>query len=241
LPVALTAFKTTFEEVNTFTVLTTSESCVGKKNGKVVITASANNDYIASINGKDYNFTTSITIENLIPGTYDLCIKTLGKGFEQCYTVTIEGGVNISGKIQVVNKRADVSINLGTAPYTVYKNGAAILETYQSSFSVPVTNGDQLKVSSKAACEGVIAKRIDLQYEIKAYPNPSNGLFELYIPDGIKTVDVEIYTIHSQLIAKKVYAVNEGKVDLNIEDKPSGVYILKVNGEKPVFIKVIKR
>ncbi|WP_298494063.1 T9SS type A sorting domain-containing protein [uncultured Algibacter sp.] len=226
---------------NNFTIVTTGETCIDKGNGQIVINAVESLNYVATIDGTDYNFTSSTTIENLMPGTYDLCIKIEGRPFEQCYTVNIDGGVELSGKIQITKQSASVSVDLGTAPYTVFKNGEAIFETYQSTFSVPVTHGDEIQVSSKASCEGLISKSINLFEDIKAYPNPSAGLFELYIPNSLKTIDLEIYSIHSQLISNKIYPVNGGKVELNIEDNPSGIYFVKVNVEKPVFIKLIKK
>ncbi|SNR66038.1 Por secretion system C-terminal sorting domain-containing protein [Lutibacter agarilyticus] len=223
-----------------FTIETTGETCVDKKNGKLVINAGESRNYILSMNGVDYDFTTTKIIDGLSPGTYDLCISISGDDYEQCYSVIIEGGVNLSGKIKVTKQKAYVSVAVGTAPYTVYKNGEAIFETYQSSFSLPVNHGDQLKVVSKTACEGGVSKSINFLEEIKAYPNPSNGLFEIYIPNNIQKIDVEIYNMLSQLIEAQIYPVSSGMILIDITDKPSGVYIVKVNGDKPVFVKVIK-
>ncbi|WP_193744430.1 T9SS type A sorting domain-containing protein [Jejuia pallidilutea] len=77
--------------------------------------------------------------------------------------------------------------------------------------------------------------------DLKAYPNPSTGLFEMYIPNSIDTIDLEVYNIQSQLVVSKTFTASAGKVQLNLENKPKGIYFVKVNLEKPVFIKLIKK
>ncbi|RED47849.1 DUF4955 domain-containing protein [Seonamhaeicola aphaedonensis] len=225
---------------NNFTIETIGETCVDKQNGKVIISANATFDYIATINGGTYNFNNTTTIENLSPGTYSLCITVDGEEFEQCYEVTIDGGVNLTGKIQVVKQSVEVLVDSGAAPYTVYKNGEKILETYQSHFNIDVNHGDNIEVKSKDACQGKMSKTINLLENLRAYPNPSSGLFEIFVPNNVKMVDLEIYNMHSQLIGVKKQQLNSGKLSLNIEDKPDGIYFVKINLEKPVFVKLIK-
>ncbi|GAA4814948.1 hypothetical protein GCM10023330_23520 [Litoribaculum gwangyangense] len=226
--------------VNSFNIETVGETCIDKQNGKVVITANATLNYIATLNGETYNFTDTSTIENLSPGTYDLCITVDGEDFEQCYQITIEGGVSLTGKIELVKKSAQVSVEKGLAPYKVYKNGKQVLETYQSNFNLEVAHGDNIEVTSKDACQGKISKTISLLDAIKAYPNPSAGIFEIFVPNDLKLVDVEVYNIHSQLMVSKRYPLNSEKLVLNIEDKPNGIYFARLNLENPVFIKLIK-
>ncbi|WP_159951838.1 DUF4955 domain-containing protein [Polaribacter septentrionalilitoris] len=224
-----------------FTIETIGETCLDKKNGSISITASINKNYVVSINGNTFNFTNTTTIENLSPGTYDFCITVEGDTFKQCYQATIESGASLLGKISIEKKKANINITEGTAPYTVIKNGQTVLETYQSNFSVDVSHGDDLQIKSKAACQGKLLKRINLLNDIKAYPNPSNGSFELYFPNNLDTIDLEVYNIQSQIIVSKTYVVKDGKVKLDIKDKPNGVYFVKVNSKKPVFVKVIKK
>jgi hypothetical protein len=54
-------------------------------------------------------------------------------------------------------------------------------------------------------------------------------------------VIVELYSILSKLISIKTYPVVYGKVQLSLENKPTGVYIAKVLLEEPVTIKIIKQ
>ena len=223
-----------------FTIETKGETCAGMDNGKVVISGRATDDYVAKIDGVDYEFNKNKTIENLSPGTYDLCIEVVGKNFKHCYQLNIEGAVTLSGKMSVTKKSVLVSVQSGEAPYKVFKNGVQIFETYQTNFSLDVNHGDKIEVKSKTACQGELLKTINLLEDIKAYPNPSSGIYELFIPNNIKTLPLEIYNIRSQLIVAKTYQVKAGKVKINISDKPEGIYFVKVNSDKPSFIKLIK-
>ena len=224
-----------------FTIEVIGESCIDKKNGKIIINADATYNYTVTIHGTNYSFTDIQTIEDIEPGTYDLCITVDGEDFEQCYRVTIDGGVSLSGKISVVKKSAIVSLTSGTGPYKVFKNGIELFETNRTNFSLGVQHGDEIQVKSQEACQGLISKKINLLEDLRVYPNPSGGLFELYIPNDIKVIDMEVYNIHSQLIKSNRYPIHGGKVSIDISDKPKGIYFLKLNFEKPVFTKLIKR
>ncbi|TWO34519.1 T9SS type A sorting domain-containing protein [Seonamhaeicola sediminis] len=226
---------------NNFTIQAVGETCADKNNGKLIITGHATHDYATTINGVDYNFTKELTIEDVTPGTYDFCIDVVGENYSHCYEVTIEGGVSMTGKISVVKQSASVSVTSGAGPYKVYKNGVELFETTQTNFTIAVDHGDEIQVKSKAACQGLMSKTINLLEDIKAYPNPSSGVFELYIPSGMETIDLEVYNIHSQLISTNTSKVNGGKVHLDISDKPRGIYFVKINSKKPVFIKLIKK
>lgn len=170
-----------------------------------------------------------------------MCIDVVGEDLTNCYNVVVAEAENLVAKIEVAKTEAIISVTSGTAPYTVIKNGETVLQTNQSDFSINVNDGDDIQIKSKAACEGEMQKTISLFENSKAYPNPSNGSFELFIPNDIKRVRLEVYNIQSQLLSSKVYSVNGGRVQLNIKDKPNGVYFVKIDANKPVFVKVIKR
>jgi hypothetical protein len=225
-----------------FTVETRGETCTGKENGVINISGAATHDYIATINGVDYgDFTKNKTIEGLSPGTYDLCIEVVDENYKHCYQVTIEEAESLTGKISVTKKSATVSVESGKAPYTIIKNGEPLFETYQSNFSIDINHGDKIEVKSKEACQGELLKTINLLEDVKAYPNPTSGSFEMYIPNNIETIDLEVYNVHSQLIDSKTALVNAGKVQLSLQGKPKGIYFVKLNSKNPVFIKVIKK
>lgn len=226
---------------NIFNVETVGETCVDMNNGSININSDVSGSYVASINAKIYEFTNSVSIEDLEPGIYNLCISITGINYKQCYELVIEEASSLAGKIQVTKKSANVIVTSGTAPFKVYKNGEELFETYLSSFSVNVNHGDKLEVKSKAACQGVITNKINLLESIEAYPNPSKGMFKMNIPSDIESVSLEVYNIQSQLVRSGTFRVHSGSVLLNLEDIPDGIYFVKIDIENQVFLKLIKR
>lgn len=76
--------------------------------------------------------------------------------------------------------------------------------------------------------------------EFIVYPNPTKGIFEIGLPLTLEETTIELYNVQMQLISKKSYTPNNGKVQLNIENQANGVYFAKVGLESPVTLKIIK-
>jgi subtilisin-like proprotein convertase family protein len=228
-----------------FQIETVGETCPDQDNGEINIIAVKSYNYSTTINNVSYNFTKNLNISNLPAGTYPFCIDVFvtdeNKTYQQCYNVVIETGGLILGKTEVENNKLKVEITEGTAPFEVLVNKEYAFKTNASTFWVDVNQGDLVQVKSSVACEGVLSKQVDLVSQIVVYPNPTNGDFEIQLPTNQKEVKIEMYTMQSQLISSKMYLVNYGKVQLTIDDKPTGVYILKVYLDKPVVLKVVKK
>ncbi|MBT8318238.1 MAG: T9SS type A sorting domain-containing protein [Lutibacter sp.] len=223
-----------------FNIEIVSETCPDKNNGQISITANESHNYSTTINGVTTSFITNLTVSDLAPGTYNFCISIEGESFEQCFVTEILGGTVLSGKASIESGKANIEILEGTAPFTIYVNGKEKFETNSTEFNIDVKHGDLLEVKTAVDCEGVYSKTIELLSEIVAYPNPTRGVFEIALPLLESDVMIEVYSIHSQLISKKMYSITGGRVQLSLENQPSGLYIVKVYAEDPVILKLIK-
>jgi VCBS repeat-containing protein len=232
-----------FLPLNNFNIEVTSETCPDKNNGKLVITASETHSYIAIINNQSYNFTNnSLNISDLAPGVYSVCISVVGETFEQCYRITIDEGITITGKSSSVkSNKVAVEIEKGTPPFNVSVNGIEAFETISPIFNVDVKNGDSIEVKTAVDCEGVFTKKINFYEGVFAFPNPTSKTFEIALNQSLKDVEIEMFTPYAQLISAKSYSVVNGKVLLDITDMPSGMYFVKVHLETPVLLKIIKK
>lgn len=225
-----------------FTIVSTSETCIGQNNGQIKITADIGDNYILKFNGEDINFTKENTIENLAPGNYELCIASYGNETEsQCYNIAIKEAGQLSAKTTLQQKSISLQINEGSAPFNVSVNDKEVLTTMSNLITVPVSQGDVVKVKSDKECEGEILKKIDFYANITAYPNPTNGKFQLSVPINIGEVAVDVYNIQGQLIHTKQYSTETGKIDLSLENKPSGIYFAKIAGDNKRYLKIIKK
>jgi hypothetical protein len=228
---------------NNFNVSSRAETCANKNNGEIVISAVQTYNYVATIGGKNHDFVNNnLTIPNLAPGTYKVCITIPGKSFEQCYNLTIAKGLSLTGKSSLSSNKVTVEIVEGTPPFEVFVNGTPQFETSSANFTIPVLQGDFLEVKTANECEGVYAKSIEnVLSGFIGYPNPTQGLIEIATPTLKTSIVVELYNLNGQLVSKGNYSVSNGKVQLNLEKESAGVYFAKVHLETPVRLTIVKQ
>lgn len=225
-----------------FTITQVGETCPNKNNGQLVMVAKASHSYVATINNVVKNFTNnSLIISDLAPGVYPVCITIQGKTFEQCYSIEIPKSNAITGKTVTTSDKVLVEVQSGTAPYQVVVNGVVQFETNKTNFDVKVASGDLLEVKTAKDCEGVLAKTITLFDIVKAFPNPTTGQFDVYLPTNDTTVAIGIYTADAKLISISNYHIENGKVRLNIENQPSGIYFVKIKSNPEEVVQIIKK
>jgi len=172
--------------------------------------------------------------------SYNFCVSVDGESYEQCFRTIIIAGETLAGKATIKSNKAIIEVSKGTAPFNVLVNGNVQFQTHASTFSVDVTHGDLVEVKSDLICEGTFSQNINLFEAITAYPNPTTGIFEITLPISEKEVTIELYNMQSQLISSKIYSLMYGKIKLNIENKPTGVYMAKINLDKPIVVKIVK-
>jgi len=210
-----------------FTIEVISETCPDKNNGQIKILAQTSRNYTASMNGIDYNFTTSKTIDNLAPGDYELCISVPEQSLPNCYQFSIDEGITVVGKSSAIKNKSTVNIIQGTAPYSVLVNGIEILQTTSSTFYVDAKHGDLIEVRTAVFCEGVYLKKVSLFNEMKIYPNPTDDKIYFKFNKNVPIEKVVIFNLFGQKI---IETSGENKeVDINSLNK--GVYLLHVNTE----------
>jgi hypothetical protein len=228
---------------NNFTVESKGETCVNENNGEINIDAALAYDYVAAINGKNYSFiNNSLKVGNLAPGVYNVSVSVVGEAFEQSFSISVPKGKTVTGKSSVDSNKIAIEIVEGTAPYQVFVNGTVQFETLSSVFLVEAGQGDLIQVKTAKPCEGIYSKGLDdaLGF-ISAYPNPTAGRFEISVPVSRKEVVVDLFTLTSQLISKGTYPVVNGKVQLNLENEATGIYIAKIHLDTPLYLKIIKK
>jgi fibronectin type 3 domain-containing protein len=225
-----------------FVIETVGESCPNKNNGKITITANTDYTYSALVNGTPYPFTNkTLLLTNLEPKTYDICITVAEANMEQCYSIEIPESSAITSKTITASDKVLVEIESGTAPYQVVVNGVLQFETNKTNFDVNLSSGDLLEVKTAKDCEGVFAKKITLFDVVRAFPNPTTGQFEINLPTDDTTVTIAIYTVEAKLISKSNYQIENGKVRLNLENQPSGIYFVKIQSNPEETIQIIKK
>lgn len=227
---------------NNFKIKTTGETCPNEENGRIDIEAKLAYTYLAKLNNKSYDFTgDDLSIPNLSPGDYQLCIEVLGKEYEQCYELVIEESNSVSVTSVEKNKVSSIEVEQGTAPYKIFVNGEKILTSSASNITIPVVNGDVLEVFSNNDCEGSYRTQVFLEQEVRMYPNPTKDKINIYLSDQSEEVSIEVYNTLSKLILSKVYTPTNNIITIDLSHLPAGVYYLKSQVVKNNILKIIKR
>lgn len=224
-----------------FTIEVIGETCPNKNNGKILISANQEYNYLVTLNGSEYNFTDTLTIENLPPNNYQFCIAVASGSYTQCYNIDLPKSAGITGRFSSQSGGYSINIDSGTPPFSVSINDELKLVTSSTSAIIDVKHGDFVEVKSNNACEGSLTKLIDLFEELKVYPNPTNGIFEITVPVTQKALDVDVFNLQSQLISSKSYPIQDGKIKLNIGNNSRGLYIVKVYLDHPIVFKILKQ
>ena len=64
--------------------------------------------------------------------------------------------------------------------------------------------------------------------EIKLYPNPNKGIFEINLGEGkISEISVTIFDVFGKQVYSSIY--NKAQIEINVENLLAGVYLVKLN------------
>lgn len=232
---------------NNYKIETTGETCSGKNNGNISITAPQSGNYVAKIDGSEFNFTSTLDIPNLTPKTYNLCITNTDEvNSERCYEVIIGAGINLTGKSSINPKstsQMNIDIDQGTAPYIVKVNNKEIGTFNTASFSINVSDKDLVEVTSTKNCEGKLSFTANLPNTIKLYPNPVNNNFSVSIlTPGIEKIQVEVHNITGQVVHYGEYTLRGNSANVPVNNLKRGLYLVKVaTKENNKVFKVVKQ
>ncbi len=228
-----------------FVIQINGESCVDRNDGSIVIKASDYYNYVLSVEGEDREFTTNISVGNLAPGNYDVCIRIKNQpAILQCYKLTVAEveALDVNASLEVFDSSSVVNleINKGTAPFIVEVNGKIAGEYSNRNIQLFVGNGDDIQVSSSKPCEGIYFKNIVLPSFISAYPNPSASEISLIWPGETGMVEATVFNLSGQLVLQEKLDLSAGEVILPIQELANGVYILRLKGRVTRTVKIIK-
>ena len=235
---------------NNFSVAVTSSTCVGSENGSISISAQNKEySYIATISGQSSiilnasnNFATSIS--SLGAGNYDVCFTIAGiDSYNQCFSVTVSEPVPLStsAKIDLANRSVDLSLK-GSTSYNILLNGA-VIKTTASNLSLDLKPGmNYLSISTDLDCQGTYFEEIFVSEDVLAYPNPTDGMLQLYIGGSDDTVTLNVYDINSQNIISKSFEVSSSRViEADISRFKTGIYFFVLDGKTiKIAHKIIK-
>ncbi|MFD2146632.1 MBG domain-containing protein [Mucilaginibacter antarcticus] len=232
-----------------FKLLINSASCKGSNNGSVAIKATKNLNYTATVtdsgNGNtSFNFTDTVTIRNLKPGTYTICITVVGQIYSQCYSVKVVEPKDLSVFSNVDRTQNSITLQLyGGTSYIVNLNGK-IYTTAQTQLSFPLANGtNKVTVTTDRLCQGVFDKEIVVN-DFTPYPNPFVNTLNINIGKSVsKQIHVSVFSLVSgKEIYTRAYSFKAGILQLDLKELGAGLYYLNLSLDNKISsYKILKK
>ncbi len=224
---------------NNFSVSLNSEACRNSDDGSINITALESLDYEISVSGNGVNvsdnFTDTYTLGNLMSGNYTVCIGGTDGALvyeEHCFEVVITQPdvLNITSRTSFNGKLTVLTLQ-GSDLFNIELNGV-VIQTTESEITVNLKDGNNsLKVFTNLPCQGVYEENIFLSEKAIVYPNPFVSTTTVFLGVNVEEVAVEIFTVDGRLVSAQSYQVNGLELPLDFSIYPSGIYIIKFNGE----------
>jgi hypothetical protein len=235
---------------SSFKVAATSVTCKGSNNGIITVTATQNSNYRAIITSSGLsstvNFSTTGSLPNLAPGTYNVCISpTAALSYQQCYTIIVTEPKDLALYAAVNDKSKTVSLTLtGGNSYNITINGSNYVST-SGIVTLPLAKGDNaISVTSDKICQGVLEKHIYISDDIAAYPNPFGNNLTLNLGSKpIANVVVVVLNAFGQQVYTNHFVNKSGEVVLDLSKLAGNqVYVLRLTADNSVFInKIVKK
>ena len=128
-----------------------------------------------------------------------------------CFTLFGQSGVHSSGG-QASGTNGTIDFSVGQLVYT-FESGeeGSTWEGVQQPFEISVVTN---------ISEGFYG------VEASVYPNPTNGMLRIELPEDLGQVDFHLYNMNGQLVKK---GQSEGpQSELSLTDLPSGAYLLGI-------------
>ncbi|UGU18323.1 M12 family metallo-peptidase [Sinomicrobium kalidii] len=233
-----------------FRIKVTDESCKGTNDGKIVLEAEASLDYQLAFSGNGTDITEDFTdtwqADNLQPGTYEMCITIADNlTYRQCFDISVAKSGDLSVDSQVNNASNTVELQLGgNSTYIIDFNGNTI-QTDKNTISLDLSSGkNRLVVKTDKPCQGIYEEDIYIAPDdVVIYPNPFTDSARLFAGSNITGhLHISIYTLSGRLMSTGEYPDTSVDRDLGLSSFPSGVYLVKIEGDNfRKTSKIIKR
>jgi len=239
-----------FSLPDNYKILSTDVSCNGRADGEIDI-AFENPDYTYQMHleGEDpINIpanSSSYTMDNLTAGIYNLCF-TIDEvpDYEQCFEIIIDEPGEISAVSAYNESREVVNLELkGAERFYVTLNGKEQLFN-RGVHELKLKKGlNEISIKGDLVCQGSYFEKIYVSDGLKAYPNPTSGTLQIFVPTPGKQVRVNIYNMQGGLVKSLKLKVLQSKtIEIDISSFNTGTYLMNLsNDEVNETIKIIKK
>ncbi len=221
-----------------FNISLESETCRSNNDGKLTITPKVGLSYEVTVTGPGVNltqgFTTILVVEDLMSGTYDLCITgtdgtIVYETFCSQVVITEPDILDVSAITSLDGTKLTVNLD-GSAIYNVELNGT-VFQTQEPTVTLDLENGvNELKVYTDIPCQGSYVKQFILSDAPFVYPNPFENSISVYFGNPGSTITIKIFTSDGRFIKSIMAQVDANGTQIDLESLSSGLYFVQFSG-----------
>ena len=222
-----------------FAVAIQSISCIGNNDGIISIAALQSMNYMVSISGNglsiDDIFTDNYETSSLAEGIYAICI-TGNDGTNDFEPFCFDAVVSEPEPLEVISVldqsslQATLSLS-GSELYQIELNGLVMQVVSQEVVLDLKSGSNTLKVSTDLPCQGIYNEQIFISEDPIVYPNPFTEGPTVFLGREVGTVEVTVHAMSGRLVKKVLYTVNGAELQLNLNELPSGMYLIGIEGD----------
>jgi hypothetical protein len=149
--------------------------------------------------------------------------------------------VTAAGSMSLICSGTSVTLTATGATTYTWSSGtiaATTVETPTTSTSYTVTGTDangcedtDTLTQFVSPCLGIETKLMNA--EVLVYPNPNQGLLNIYVPDVNGNVSFELYDAIGRLVMH--LNIGENHTALNTSELPGGVYTYKIKSNSAIY------
>lgn len=220
-----------------------SNSCIGKKTGKISATiTNTNYSYQVTVSGvNSYTNTQTLplgtgtwSITGLEKGKYTICFAIASEPTQkQCFDIEVTEPEPLSVYAKVDNSTGIVNLAmLGAKNYIVSVNGKAT-SVSSSNFSTILPTGlNSISVTTDKDCQGVYQQEIFISEKTFIYPNPTFGVLHIFVGGTENTISFALTDLTGATIKKSNLSVGETReVEVDLRSISQGTYIININSK----------
>ena len=193
-------------------------------------------DRFGNSNSCEQIINVSTTVD--IPTVNVLNVGTISQGTTT--TINIENA-NINFTYEWFQAEIDLTpIAIGNS-YTTETLAASTNYWVKAIDNISLCTSNKLLIQVEVGSTLGIEDLNNFDSAIFPFPNPTDGKFEIKIPNNKRQINVDIYNFQAQLISSKTYSIFSKKIQLDLTNQSKGVYFVKINLENPLTLKIIRQ
>lgn len=225
--------------------------CFGETNGSISVNAEGGIGTKTILWTGPNGFTsTNFSINALSAGTYTMLVTdeanhTLTQSFVITEPIVLAMTSNITNASAGQNNGAiDLTVSGGTSPYTYLWSNNATTEDISGlaagNYTVSITDANQCTKVETFAVSTTKTNETDNNLIYKLYPNPTNdNIFVELNSEELAGSEIKVTDVTGKVILNHRITNKDRKIELNLRNYNSGVYMMKLENNKNTIVRKI--